>query len=159
MLPKAHLTSHSRMSGSGWVTTLSCLFGSIRSFLYSYCMYSFHLFLIFLISITPTRSLLFLSSVVPIFGWNAPLIFSTFLKRTLVVFHLCFPLFLCIVEWRRPSCLSLLFSETLFSWVTDCLTIHIVIHLKFLIVWGQNLHLYSSFWCGKAFPTVENACL
>ena len=43
---KAHLTSHSRMSGSWWVTTLSCLSGSLRSFLYSYSMYSFHLFLI-----------------------------------------------------------------------------------------------------------------
>ena len=34
MLPKAHLTSHSRMSGSRWVITLSWLSGSLRSFLY-----------------------------------------------------------------------------------------------------------------------------
>ena len=34
MLPKAHLTSHSRMSGSGWVITPSWLSGSWRSFWY-----------------------------------------------------------------------------------------------------------------------------
>ena len=34
MLPKAHLTSHSRMSGSRWVITPSWLPGSWRSFLY-----------------------------------------------------------------------------------------------------------------------------
>ena len=30
LLPKAHLTLHSRMSGSRWVATLSWLFGSLR---------------------------------------------------------------------------------------------------------------------------------
>ena len=44
MLPKAHLTSHSRMSGSRWVVTPSWLTGSWRSFLYSYSVYSCHLF-------------------------------------------------------------------------------------------------------------------
>ena len=34
MLSKAHLTSHSRMSGSRWVITLSWLSGSWRSFLF-----------------------------------------------------------------------------------------------------------------------------
>ena len=34
MLPKAHLTSHSRMSGSRWVITPSWLSGSFRYFLY-----------------------------------------------------------------------------------------------------------------------------
>ena len=36
MLPKAHLTSHARMSGSRWVITPSWLSGSWRSFLYSF---------------------------------------------------------------------------------------------------------------------------
>ena len=45
MLPKAHLTSHSRMSGSRWVITPLWLSGSWRSFLYS-SVYSSHLFLI-----------------------------------------------------------------------------------------------------------------
>ena len=36
MLPKAHLTLHSRMSGSRWVITPSRLSGLWRSFLYSF---------------------------------------------------------------------------------------------------------------------------
>ena len=40
MLSQAHLTSHSRMSGSRWVITPSWLSGSWRSFLYSSSMYS-----------------------------------------------------------------------------------------------------------------------
>ena len=46
MLPKAHLTSYSRMSGSRSVTTPSLLSKSLRPFLYSYSVYSCHLFLI-----------------------------------------------------------------------------------------------------------------
>ena len=43
VLPKAHLTSHSRMSGCRWVTTPLWLSRSSRSFLYSSSMYSCHL--------------------------------------------------------------------------------------------------------------------
>ena len=43
MLPKAHLTSHSRMSGSRWVIIPSWLSESWRSFLYSSSVYSYHL--------------------------------------------------------------------------------------------------------------------
>ena len=46
MFPKAHLTSHSRMSGSRWVIIPSWLSQSLRSVLYSSSLYSFHLFLI-----------------------------------------------------------------------------------------------------------------
>ena len=38
MLPKAHLTSHSRMCGSWWVITPSWLSGLWRSFLYNLCI-------------------------------------------------------------------------------------------------------------------------
>ena len=41
MLPKVHLTSPSRMSGSGWVTTPSWLPGSVRYFFVQF----FHVFL------------------------------------------------------------------------------------------------------------------
>ena len=41
-LSKAHLTSHSRMSGSRWVITSSWLCWSWRSFLYSSSVYSCH---------------------------------------------------------------------------------------------------------------------
>ena len=43
MLPKVHLTSHSRTSSSRWVIMPSRLSGSLRSFLYS-SVYSCHLF-------------------------------------------------------------------------------------------------------------------
>ena len=48
MLPKAHLTSDSRMSGSRWVWVITPLWlsGSWSSFLYSSSVYSRHLFLI-----------------------------------------------------------------------------------------------------------------
>ena len=81
MLPKAHLTSHSRMSGSRWVITPSCLSGSWRSFLYSSSVYSYHLLLI---SSASVRSILFLSFIEPIFAWNDPLISLILLKRSLV---------------------------------------------------------------------------
>ena len=81
MLPKAHLTSHSRMSGSRWVITPSSLSGSWRSFLYSSSVYSYHLFLI---SSASVRSIPFLCSIEPIFAWNVPLVSLIFLKRSLV---------------------------------------------------------------------------
>ena len=82
MIPKAHLTSDSRMSGSrlGWVITVSWLSGLWRSFLYS-SVYSCHLFLI---SSAYVRSIPFLSFIKPIFAWNVPLVSLIFLKRSLV---------------------------------------------------------------------------
>ena len=104
MLSKAHLTSHSRMSGSKWVITPLWLSGSWRSFLYSSSVYSCHLFLI---SSASVMSLPFLSFIEPIFAWNVPLLSLIFLKRSLV-----FPilLFSCIsLHWSlRKAFLSLL---------------------------------------------------
>ena len=85
MLPKAHLTSHSKRSASRWVTTSSWLSESLRSFLYSYSVYSYHLFLI-----SSIRSIQFLSFTVPIFASNVSLISLIFSKRSLV-----FPILLC----------------------------------------------------------------
>ena len=81
MLPKAHLTSHSRMSGSRWmwVITPSWLSGSWRSFLYNSSVYYCHLFLI-----SSIRSIQFLSFFEPIFAWNVPLVSLIFLNRPLV---------------------------------------------------------------------------
>ena len=69
MLPKAHLTSHSRMSGSRWVTTPWWLSGSLRSFLYGPSVYSCHLFLVSSVSV---RSLPFMSFIVTILGVMFP---------------------------------------------------------------------------------------
>ena len=66
-----------RLSGS-WLSWLS---GSWRSFLYSYSVYSCHLFLI---SSTSVRSIPFLSFIEHIFAWNFPLVSLIFLKRSLV---------------------------------------------------------------------------
>ena len=78
-LPKVHLTSHSRMSGSRWVITPLWL--SWKSFLYSSSVYSGHLFLM---SSASVRFISFLSVIVPIFAWNVPLVSLIFLKRSLV---------------------------------------------------------------------------
>ena len=92
MLPKAHLTLHSRVSGSRWVITPSWLSGSWRSFLYS-SAHSCH----FLMSSASVRSIPFLSFIEPIFAWNVPLVSLIFLKISLV-----FPI--------------LLFSSSSFHW-------------------------------------------
>ena len=111
MLPRAHLTSHSRISVSRWVITPSWLSRSWRSFLYSFSVHSCHLFLM---SSASLRSITILSFIVSIFAQNVPLISIIFLKRSLV-FHYCFPLFLCTNHLERLSYLSLLFFETLHS--------------------------------------------
>ena len=81
MLPKAQLTSHSRMSGSRWVITSSWLSRSWKYLLYG-SVYSCHLFLISSASVRPTP---FLSFIVPIFAWNLTMWITTnyekFLKR------------------------------------------------------------------------------
>ena len=104
MLPKAHLTSHSRMSGSRWGITPLWLPGSLRSFLYSSSVYSCHLFLI---SSASVRSIPFLSFFVLMFAWNVPLVSLIFLKRSLV-----FPILLfssISLHWSlRKAFLSLL---------------------------------------------------
>ena len=74
MLPKAHLTLHSRMSGNQ-------LSGSWRSFLCSSFVYPCHLFLI---SSASVQSIPYLSFIEPIFAWNVPVLSLIFLKRSLV---------------------------------------------------------------------------
>ena len=102
MLSKAHLTSHSRMSGSRWVITPSWWSGSWRSFLYSSSLYSCHLVLI---SYASVRFILLLSFSMLIFAWNVPLVSLVFLKRSLV-----FPYFPSIsLHWSlRKAFLSIL---------------------------------------------------
>ena len=112
MLPKAHLTSHSRMSDSRWVITPLWFSGSWRSFLYSSSVYSCHLYLVSSASI---RSKLFLSLIVPIFSWNVSLLSLIFLKRSLIFSILLFSYIFCIDHRGRLSYLSLLFFGTLHS--------------------------------------------
>jgi len=115
MHPKAHLTLHSRMSGSRWVITPSLLSGSPKSLVYSFSMYPHYLFLI---PYTSVRSTAFLSFGVPIFVGNGPLVSLTFLKISLV-----FPILLCSsisLHWSlRKAVLSLIASlwNSPFRWV------------------------------------------
>ena len=130
MLSKAHLTSHYKTSGSRWVITPLWLSGSWRSFLYSYSVYSCHLFLI---SSASVRFLPFLSFIEPICAWNVPLISLIFLKRSLVFPVLLFSsislhwllrkAFLSLLailwnsafKWEYLSFPPLLFSSLLFT--------------------------------------------
>ena len=128
--PKAHLTSRSRMSGSRSVITPSWLSGLWRSFLYSFSVYSCHLFLI---SSASVRFIPFLSFIVLIFAWNVPLVSLIFLKRSLV-----FPILLfsfISLHWSLKkafwSLLAILWNSS-FKWLylffsplpfTSCLAI------------------------------------
>ena len=112
MLPKVHLTLHSRMSGCRWVITPLLLSGLWRYFLYSSSVDSCH---IYLMSSASVRSILFLYFVVFMFAWNVALVSLIFLKRSLVFPILLFSSFFCTGHWGRLSYLSLLFFGTLHS--------------------------------------------
>ena len=114
MLPKAHLTSHSSMSGSRWVTTASWLSRSLRTFSCSSSVYSCHL----LISSASVRSLLFLSFIVPVFTWNIPLVSPVFLKRFLVFHFVSFSSISSHCSLKKPflSLLAILWNSV-FHWV------------------------------------------
>ena len=115
MLPKAHLTLHSRMYGSRWVTTPSWLSVSLRPFLYSSSVYPCYLILI---SSASVRSLSFLSFIVPILAWNVSLIFPIFLKRSLIFPNLLFSFISLHYSFRKAflSPLAILWNSV-FSWV------------------------------------------
>ena len=113
MLPKAHLTSRSRMSGSRWVIIPSWLSGSWRSFLYSSSVFSCPL----LISSASLRSIPFLSFIEPIFAWNVPLVSLIFLEISVV-----FPILLfssISLHWSLKAFLSLpaILWNSSFKWV------------------------------------------
>ena len=111
MLPKAHLTSHSRCLALGkWSHHCDCL--GHEDLLYSSSMYSYHLFLI---SSASVRSIAFLSFIEPLFTWNIPLVCLIFLKRSLVFPILFFSSISYIDRWGRLSYLSWLFFGTLHS--------------------------------------------
>ena len=81
MLPEAHLTSHSWMSGSRWVITPSWLSRSWRSYLNSSSVYSCHL----LIS-SSVRSMQSLPFIVAIFLYSLQLnMIETFKGRKMIV--------------------------------------------------------------------------
>ena len=112
MLPKAHLTLHSRMSGSSWLITPWWLSRSWRSVLYRSSVYSCHLFLIFPPSV---GSILFLSFIVPIFAWNIPLVSLIFLSLwvTFWLFLPHFKHFHCCINICYGGLWSVVFDVTI----------------------------------------------
>ena len=124
-LPKAHLTSHSRISGSSWVITPSWLSGSLRSFLCSSSVYSC---LLYLVSSASVRYIPLLSLIVPLFAWNVALVSLIFLKRSLVFPILSF--FSVSLHWSlRKAFLSLL-----------------------AILWNSAFQMHSAFKLGLVGP-------
>ena len=112
MLPKAHLTSHSRCLALGEWSHHRDYLGREDRFLYSSSVYSCHLFLI---SSASVRSIWFLSFIEPILAWNVPLVSLIFLKRSLVLPILLLSSISLHWSLRRLSYLPLLFFGTLHS--------------------------------------------
>ena len=150
MLSKAHLTWHSRISGSRWVSHHSDYLGREDLFLYSSSVYSCHHFLI---SSASVRSIPLLPFIEPIFAWNVPLVSLTILKRSLAFPILLFSstslhwslrkafrsllaiLWNSALKWVYLSFSPLLFTSLLFSAI--CKSPHTTI-LPFCIYfsWG-----------------------
>ena len=150
LLPEAHLTSHSRMSGSRWVITPCGYVAHEDLFLYSFSVYSYHLFLISSVSV---RSILFMSFIVPILAWNIPLVSLIFLKRSLV-----FPILLfssISLHWSlRKAFLSLLaiLWNSAFRWACFLFSFafHISCFLSYLYgLLRQQFCLFSFLFLGN----------
>ena len=115
MLPRAHLTSHSRMSGSRWVITPSWLSGSWSSFfLQAFCVFLPPLLNIFCFCYVHTISVLYWAHLVMKYSLGG----SNFLKRSLA-----FPILLfssISLRWSlRKAFLSLLaiLWNSAFKWI------------------------------------------
>ena len=115
ILPKAHLTLHSRVSGSRWVITSSWLSRSLISFLYISSVYSCYRFFVSSVSVS---SLPFLSLTISIFAWNVPLVSLISLKRSLVFPILLF--FSISLHWSLTKAflsLSAILWNSAFRWM------------------------------------------
>ena len=113
ILPKAHLTSHSRMSCHRWVITPLWLSGSWWSFLYSYSVHSCHLLLI---SSASVRSIPFLSFTEPIFTWNIPLLCLIFLRRSSLSHCIVFLYFFALITEKAFLSLLAILWNSAFKW-------------------------------------------
>ena len=143
MLPKGHLTSHSGISSSRWMSTPSWLSGSLRYFcIVLLCILCIHLFLI---SSASFRFKPFLSFIVPIFAWNVPLVSLISWKRSLVFPTLLFPSISLHSSLRKSflSLLVILWNSTL-KWVylpfSPCLS------LPFSAICKASSNNHFAFW-------------
>ena len=113
MLPEAHWNSHSRISGSRWLTTPSWISRSLRPCLSSFSVHSCHLFLI---SYASVKSLLVLSFFVSIFARNIPLVSPIFLKKSLVFPILLFSSISLHCSFKNFLSLLAILYNSAFSW-------------------------------------------
>ena len=171
MLPKAHLTIYSRMSGSRWVTSPSWFSRLLTSFFYS-SAFSCHFLLICFVS---ASSLLCQSFLVMIFAWNVPLLSPIFLNSSLVFPILLFFSISLHCSLKKASYLSLLFSRTLYSvWYIfpflHCLSLlffsHLFVRLPQTIILSSCISFsWGWFWsllplqCYKPPSTVSSETL
>ena len=165
MLPKVHLTSHSRVSGSRGMTTSLWLSWLLRLFLYSSSVHSCYLFFI---SSASVRSYHFCPLWCPSLHENVPFIFPIFLKRSVVFPILLFSsislhcsfkkafFYLLAILWNSafsllylsfspwPSCISFRWDGISHSTSVQCYEpLSIVLHtlsLSDLISWICHLH-------------------
>ena len=107
MLPKAHLTSYSKMSDARWVITPLGSLSHWDNFEEFFCVFLSTLLNIFCFCYVLTVSVLYCAH----FCMKCSLGISNFLEEIS-----CFPLFICIVHLKRLSCLSLLFFGNLHSY-------------------------------------------
>ena len=162
ILPKAHLTSHFRMSGFRWVTKPPRFSRSLRQLLYSFSVFSCRLFFISSVSV---RSLPFLSLIVPIIAWNVCQVSPVFLKISLVFPFLLFSsiylhcslkkafLSLLAVLWNSAfSCAHLFlfplpFASLLFSDICKAFTGNRFAFLHFFFFWMVLVTAFCTvFW-------------
>ena len=143
MLPKAHLTLHSRMSGCRWVITPLSLSGSLRSFLYSSSVYSCHLFVLSSACYVHTVSVLycvhlcmklsldisnFLEEISSLSHSIVFLYFFSLISEEGFLISPCYSVELCI-QWVYHFLSPLLFASLLF---TDICKASSDSHLTFL---------------------------
>ena len=132
MLPKAHLTLHSMMSGSRWVITTLWLSGSLRSFLYSSSVYSCHL----LISSASVRSIPFLSFIEPIFALN---VLFNFLEEISSLSHSIVFLYFCALIAEEGFLISPCYSLELCIPMGVSFLFSLVFHFPSFLSYFQGL--------------------
>ena len=114
ILPKVHLTSHSRISGSRWMITPSWLSGLWRSFLYSSSVYSCHLFLISSASVRSTPFLPYCAHVC----MKRSLGISNFLEEISSLSHSIVSLYFLHSSLRKAFlCLLAILWNSALKWV------------------------------------------
>ena len=124
MLPKAHLTSPiGFLALDEWphqsITTFLSLSHflssqSLRPFLYSSSVYSYHLFFI---SSASVRSLLFLSFIMSILAWNVTLLSLIFLRRSLVIPIVLFASISLHYSFKKSLSIPDIFWNCAFGWI------------------------------------------